>query len=1251
MKLLGAAFVIWAWLGCGGAYGACDVGLRLDPGRSEMKVSGEAEAGFLTGLRIVPKAKNLVSGVMGRLELGSPGECPGSKAGLGGFAEKGGLTGGKLELYPDGMVLAVGEGLADLTFQGVEMQLTSKKGFKQGKGNSWTGDFELEILSGIVIYEVSSTLGLDVAPGNSSLAGRVTTETLDMELELEGLQVVMDIPDAKFVFPVTFETGIDAIPEITVELIFEGSIFAEGAIGCKKCGENGKCVAGSNGKASCQCACGWAGKNCNTASGFCARFGENTTAIASLPATKTTPASAESKSQSKQKKLSGKALEKQCSELFSSRQCFDERSRYNINTQKCECLPNWSGKDCTMCESNDVCNSFLDKGGTTCSFDYDYAPHTALKQYRCDLSESSYKSFIGNSLSFQCDTKKLLEGREQAQNNPDGDVMGGTAVEDLIGKTASCTVNIQYLGRTPITCKAWGCDFSLGSSNVNCKTMACTCEGSCPSEVTSIASGFTSVSFVCDEDSRTCTVSLGGALALDVEAPCEARECYDSSGPKYVVAASGGKKWRLNWKVLAISVPTALVLFVILMLGFPAARLGYSIRKAHISTGFVAKRTTASYGIKQVEFHNLVCSVRVSPEAKAAADKGLLQVDEEQPNSEQYLNFKTSGLSPNVLSIMDSRMSHKSILHGISGTFNGGEVVGIMGPSGSGKSTFLSVVSSVTLDTSGSLDVSGRILVNGKVPGEWMQSLSAFVPQEDKLLPTLSVRESLVYSALLRLPGTSIKSISSRANSVMNELGLNAVQDSLVGGVRNMRGVSGGERRRVTIGMELITDPSLVIMDEPLSGLDSFTALNLMYTLKNIGSAGRLVVISLHQPTPEMINMLDQLLLLAKGFQIYLGKPQRAPQFFADRGFACPAGTSIAEYLLKTVSNNATLIPLLNAVHQDSEAPNNLEEIEAKPAVEASSLMSPSVRDLMQKRSTVSTLRVLTWRGVLDIVRNPSLLLSQNVMAIIMGLWCGLVFYNAKLDQNGAQNRLGGIFFLLAFLAFSSLTTIDLLHTERGIALREIKGGYYSSTTYVTAKLFLDAGLLRVLPAILYSVPLYLMMGMQQDLGKFGLYLFTVCTFNVVIGALSMAMTILAPSPGTASLGINTFLLISLLMMGHLVHLPSITSFVRWMHYCSPFSYAFYILAVNEMADLKLNFEIAGYASVGGISGSVFLRTVGLEEGKMKGSLIMLNVIYGIAIVAIYFAVWFTKSEGRRKRVKGYFNRVCKKIGFHSHAE
>jgi energy-coupling factor transporter ATP-binding protein EcfA2 len=146
---------------------------------------------------------------------------------------------------------------------------------------------------------------------------------------------------------------------------------------------------------------------------------------------------------------------------------------------------------------------------------------------------------------------------------------------------------------------------------------------------------------------------------------------------------------------------------------------------------------------------------------------------------------------------------------------------------------------------------------------------------------------------------------------VLAELGLSHVATSLVGGSASIRGVSGGERRRVTIAMALVTRPRLVIMDEPTSGLDSYTAYNLMRTAQDIAKHGRVVIMSLHQPSPDMFDSLSQVLLLAKGRLAYLGTPAGVGPSFAAAGYPCPPGRQPAEHMLHVASQPAGLASLL----------------------------------------------------------------------------------------------------------------------------------------------------------------------------------------------------------------------------------------------------------------------------------------------------------------------------------------------------
>ena len=583
--------------------------------------------------------------------------------------------------------------------------------------------------------------------------------------------------------------------------------------------------------------------------------------------------------------------------------------------------------------------------------------------------------------------------------------------------------------------------------------------------------------------------------------------------------------------------------------------------------------------------------------------------------------------SPIHQHILHTPPGYKSVLHGISGTVRKGTLTGVLGPSGSGKTTFLSIICGISADRTSARRIDGEILINGRRAGQWAKRLLAFVPQDDKLLSTLTVRESLMYSAVLRLPGSAMRVIKQKVDETMIELGLKSVEHSQVGGVINKRGISGGERRRVTIGMELVIDPNLMILDEPTSGLDSFTATSLLRTLKNICNGGRTVILSMHQPTPVMLDMLDQVLLLAKGFQVYLGPPAEAAGFFKRHGFQQEDKTThIAEHMLEVVSSQENLIPLLESIYHGNNGGvagegTETEWQESTISHNATTRSLPKAMTEHMQKFLVS-ISVLLWRGFLDILRNPALLLAHVIVAIAIGVFCGGIFYDADLTIDGAQNRLGAAFFVLAFLGFWSLTTIDLLHVEREIVARETSSGYYNPYVYLVSKILLDAVLLRVLPATLMTLPLYFMMGLQNTVEKFVIFLFTVATFNITVGLIAMTITLLAHTAGTASLLINTVLLVGLLFAGHLVNIPSMPKGLQWLHHLSPFHYGFQILAVNEMLGLRLNFVVPGYADVDGIGGDVFLRTVGIEDHDITYDLKAFIIFYAVALVLTYMAMW-----------------------------
>lgn len=219
----------------------------------------------------------------------------------------------------------------------------------------------------------------------------------------------------------------------------------------------------------------------------------------------------------------------------------------------------------------------------------------------------------------------------------------------------------------------------------------------------------------------------------------------------------------------------------------------------------------------------------------------------------------------------------RTILNGITGITSPGEILAILGPSGSGKSTLLNALSGRLRGHA----LTGSILANDKKLTKQIQKRTGFVTQDDVLYPHLTVRETLLYCALLRLPNTLTKDDKMNVvDSVMGELGLHKCADTIIGNTF-IRGVSGGERKRVCIGHEMLVNPSLLILDEPTSGLDSTAAHRLVLTLQGLArKGGKTIITSVHQPSSRVYQIFDSVLVLCEGRSIYFGKGNEAMSYF-----------------------------------------------------------------------------------------------------------------------------------------------------------------------------------------------------------------------------------------------------------------------------------------------------------------------------------------------------------------------------------
>ncbi|KAI1329767.1 hypothetical protein F5Y16DRAFT_81260 [Xylariaceae sp. FL0255] len=243
-------------------------------------------------------------------------------------------------------------------------------------------------------------------------------------------------------------------------------------------------------------------------------------------------------------------------------------------------------------------------------------------------------------------------------------------------------------------------------------------------------------------------------------------------------------------------------------------------------------------------------------------------------------------------------LNGKSILSDIRGVAHPGEITAIMGASGAGKTSFLDILARKNKRG----HASGDFYVNGeKVNDAEFKSVVGFVDQEDTMLPTLTVHETILNSALLRLPRTMSRAAKEqRVYEVEKQLGIYHIRESLIGSEEGKgRGISGGEKRRVGIACELVTSPSILFLDEPTSGLDAFNAFNVIECLVTLAKTyKRTVIFTIHQPRSNIVALFDRLILLAQGKTVYSGPFIQCQEYFDQVGYACPPGFNIADYLV-----------------------------------------------------------------------------------------------------------------------------------------------------------------------------------------------------------------------------------------------------------------------------------------------------------------------------------------------------------------
>ncbi|KAF5743492.1 ABC transporter family protein [Tripterygium wilfordii] len=484
------------------------------------------------------------------------------------------------------------------------------------------------------------------------------------------------------------------------------------------------------------------------------------------------------------------------------------------------------------------------------------------------------------------------------------------------------------------------------------------------------------------------------------------------------------------------------------------------------------------------------------------------------------------------------------ILQDISVTAYPSQILAIVGPSGAGKSTLLDILAARRSPTNGNLLLNSLPLS----PSSY-RKLSAYVPQHDACLPMLTVAETFTFSALLLYPKTS--EIDTIVSSLLSELRLTHLANT-----RLCHGLSGGERRRVSIGLSLLHDPAVLILDEPTSGLDSSSAFNVMQTLKSIATSRRsTVILSIHQPSFKILSTIDRILLLSKGSVVHHGTVASLESFLFSNGFTVPPQLNALEYAME----------ILNQIQENK--PNTPPSLPRSPDNSTTTPPEKEARDVRYKSSRLREILILYGRFWKIIYRTRQLLLTNTLEALIVGLVLGTIYINIGYGKQGIEKRFGLFAFTLTFLLSSTTETLPIFINERPILLRETSSGVYRLSSYLVANTLVFLPYLLVI-AVIYSISVYFLVGLCASWQTFSYFVLVIWVIILMANSFVLFLSSLVPNYIAGTSMVTVLLGGFFLFSGYFISKESMPKYWLFMHFFSMYKYALDALLINEYSCL-----------------------------------------------------------------------------------
>ncbi|GAB2219930.1 hypothetical protein Drorol1_Dr00007570, partial [Drosera rotundifolia] len=647
--------------------------------------------------------------------------------------------------------------------------------------------------------------------------------------------------------------------------------------------------------------------------------------------------------------------------------------------------------------------------------------------------------------------------------------------------------------------------------------------------------------------------------------------------------------------------------------------------------------------------NNIVSSVMMEIESNKAGLNGPVVLGGLSPLSETLWRDKTNTelvgdvsarLTWKDLSVMVtlSNGDTQKVLDCLTGYAEPGSFTALMGPSGSGKSTLLDALSS---RLAANAFVSGTVLLNGRKT-KLSFGTAAYVTQDDNLIGTLTVRETISYSARLRLPDKMPRSEKmALVESTIIEMGLQDCADTVIGNW-HLRGISGGEKRRVSIALEILMRPRLLFLDEPTSGLDSASAFFVTQTLRGLSRGGRTVIASIHQPSSEVFELFDRLYLLSGGKTVYFGQASDAYEFFAQAGFPCPALRNPSDHFLRCINSDfdkvkATLKGSMKLRFEANDDP--LEKTTTAEAIRtlinfyAKSQYSYAARQRVEEISKVKgtvldaggsqasflmQAYTLTKRSFVNMSRDFGYYWLRLVIYIVVTICIGSIYFNVGTGYNSILARGSCASFVFGFVTFMSIGGFPSFVEDMKVFQRERLNGHYGVTAFVISNTLSGMPFL-ILITFLSGTICYYMVRLHPGFMHYLFFVLCLYASVTVVESLMMAIASVVPNflmgiiTGAGIQGI--FMLVS----GYF-RLPKDIPKPVWRYPMSYISFHFWALQGQYQNDLKGLIFDTNNPLIGRISGEdILTRIFQIDVNRYKW--IDLSVTFSMIIA--YRVIFF----------------------------